>query len=91
MAITATDPFGTHSTGLDSPYAHAAAVTKSDTDELSYVTRAIWVGGAGNINLVTVSGETVVITAIAAGTLLKIRVKQVLSTSTTATVMVALW
>jgi hypothetical protein len=91
MAVVATDPFGTHSTGLDSPYAHAAAITKSDTDELEFVCRAIWVGGAGNIVLVTVGGETVTITAIAAGTLLKIRAKQIKSTSTTATVMVALW
>jgi hypothetical protein len=91
MAVVAEDTFGTHSSGLDSPYAHAAAITKSDTDELAYVTRGIYVGGAGNINLVTVGGETVLFTAPPVGKVLRVRAKQILSTSTTATALVALW
>ncbi|WP_020474231.1 spike base protein, RCAP_Rcc01079 family [Zavarzinella formosa] len=91
MPVVATDDYGSASSGLVAPYAHAAVLTKSDTDELTKVSRALYVGGTGNINVVTAAGETVLFSAIPVGTLLPIRIKQLLSTNTTATLVVALW
>lgn len=85
------DKFSNHESSLDSPVSRAAAVTPSDSEDLATSTRGIWVGGAGNISLDTVGGDTVTITGIAAGTLLPIRAARIRSTSTTATAIVALW
>jgi hypothetical protein len=68
-----------------------AAVTPSDTVDLTDVTRWVWVGGAGNLVVITAAGQTVTITGIAAGTLLPIRVSRVKATLTTATNILALW
>ncbi len=51
----------------------------------------LYVGGAGNVNLVTIDGDTVLFNAVPAGSFLPIQVKQVLSSSTTATLINALW
>jgi len=75
--------------GLAYPAEHAEAVTPSDSTDLTVVSRALWIGGAGNISVVMVSGATVTISGIAAGTILPIRVSRVRSTSTTATLIVA--
>lgn len=91
MPVTATDSFPNSTPGLSSPYTHAAAITKSDTDELTHVTRAIWVGGAGDMCVVTASGEEVTITSIPDGCLIPIRAKQVKATATDCTDMIALW
>lgn len=88
--MAATDDFAGFSQGLDSPYRHAAAVSPHDTNELSNVTRAIYVGVSGDVSLVTAEGETVLFKAAPVG-VLRVRAKQVKSTSTTATNMLALW
>lgn len=75
----------------DFPASSAAAVTPNDSADLGFVTRAVWVGGAGTLNVVMADGQTVPIVGILAGTLLPIRVARVLNTSTTATNIVALW
>lgn len=51
---------------------------------------AVWVGGAGVVICVFDDESTVAIT-VTAGTLLPIRCKRINSTSTTATLFVALW
>jgi hypothetical protein len=51
----------------------------------------IWVGGLGNMNIVDQDGNTTLITAIAAGTFLPISPKQILATSTTATLILAFY
>ncbi len=64
--------------------AHAFAITPNDGADLTHETRAIYVGGAGDVNLVTAGGETVLFKALSAGTVLPIRATRVLATSTTA-------
>lgn len=73
------------------PATKAATVTKSDSTVLAK-TRAIWVGGAGNL-AVLMAGDSsaVTITGVAAGSLLPISVTKVMSTNTTATNIVAFW
>ena len=55
----ATDLFENFPLAFTMPYNDGFAITKSDTDELAQVTRAIYVGGAGNIALVTEKGNTI--------------------------------
>jgi hypothetical protein len=71
--------------------AHSAlAVTPSDSTVIP-ITRALYVGGAGNLNVVMADDEnTVLFTAVPAGTILPIQVSKVMSTSTTATSIIAL-
>lgn len=87
----ATDDYATYKAGLDSPYEHAAAVTPNDSADLTNVTRGIFVGGAGNLRITTLGGEGVVLTGVAAGSVLRVRATRVFSTSTTATNIMALW
>ena len=74
-----------------SPAANGAAVTKSDTTILPEAVRAIFVGGAGNVAVVTSGGDTLTFSGVTAGTILLIRVTKILSTGTTATSMVIIW
>ena len=67
----------------------AAAVTPSDTTELE--ASALFVGGAGNVAVVTEGGDTVTFTGVQAGSMLVLRIKQVRAASTTATNIVRLW
>lgn len=52
---------------------------------------ALYIGGAGNLQVVTANGQTVVINGVTAGTLLELRVSRVLAASTTATNITALF
>ena len=77
--------------GNGNPAIYAFDISPSDSIELAAYPRAIWVGGAGNLALVTTGGSTVTLQGIVAGTLLPIRAKKVLSTGTTATLLVGLY
>ena len=77
--------------GLGEPAVHAEAVTPSDGDTLGTVSRALFVGGAGNVAVVMVTGDAVTFAGVTAGSFLPIRVKQVKSTDTTATLILNLY
>ena len=75
------------------PWASAdsfAAITPHDSTDMP-LTRAIYVGGAGNVVAVTADNAAITFTGVPAGTVLPIRARRVNSTSTTATAMVALY
>ncbi len=76
--------------GLEA-FQHAAAVTPSDTGTIANAPVRVWVGGTGNVVVITSRGDTVTFTGVPAGTLLPVAVRQVKSTLTTATNMVALY
>jgi hypothetical protein len=86
--------FNPHSTFAETatevPAAHAATITPADSD-LDDVTRAVYVGGAGDLAVQMLGGEIVTFVAVPAGSLLPIRVKQIRSTNTTATSIVSLF
>ena len=84
------DNFATLSPGLNAPASLAAAVTPHDTNELGAVTRAVYVGGAGNLTVTMAGGGNATFNSVPAGSVLSIRVSKVLSTGTTATNIVAL-
>lgn len=52
--------------------------------------RAIYVGGAGDISLLTIRGSTVTFANVPAGLILPVQATRVLSTGTTATSLVGL-
>jgi len=85
------DYWDTHRPGIESPAEHAAAVTKSDSTTFDDITRAVWVGTAGDIAVLTKGGETVTFANVPSGSLLPIRVSKVLSTGTDASDIVRLW
>lgn len=68
----------------------AIAVAPSDSVNLPQSAMALWVGGAGNISLITAGGDTVLISGIVAGTYLNIQTSRVRATGTTASLIVAL-
>ena len=88
--MAAEDTFVTNRAGLSSPADNAAAVTPHDDNDLSYVTRGIMVGVAGNIVVNMQGGQTTTI-AVIPGTIYPLRVTRVKATSTTATGIVAIW
>lgn len=72
-------------------YGSAAAVTPSDTTIINC--RALYIGGAGNVAVKTTAGATAVtFTAPPVGSILPINIDggQVMSTNTTATLIVSL-
>lgn len=83
------DNFAGYSTGLNSPASNAVAVTKSDATVLT-TTRALYIGGAGDVAVTMAGGGNVTFSAVPVGTLLPLRVTKVLSTGTTATLILAL-
>jgi hypothetical protein len=84
------DPFGSTSPDLESPAAHAFLITPGSSP-LAVYPRGLYIGGAGNINVTMVGGETLVFTGLPAGALLPIRVSHVLATNTTATAIIGLY
>jgi len=68
----------------------AALITPNDSANLPMSAHALWVGGSGNINLVTSGGDTILISGVSAGTYLNIQTRKVLATNTTATLIVGL-
>lgn len=78
-------------TEINNTYLGAANVTPHDTNELATWSRKLYVGGTGNITLITAEGQTVLYSAIPVGTQIDISAKIIKATGTTATLIVAMW
>jgi hypothetical protein len=86
------DIFESQATGLTSPARNHFAITPhNSTDFTANNTRAIYVGGAGNIVIVTENGDAVTYSNVPAGTIIPIVAKRVNSTNTTATNLVGMY
>lgn len=69
----------------------AFAVTPSDTDELPFVVSELYVGGTGAVSVVfDKDTDPTVIPAVPVGRFIKGNIKQVRSTGTTATNLIAI-
>ena len=77
--------------GVGEPATHAVSITPDDSNDLAYVSRGVWVGGAGAMKVTMYGGETVLLSGITAGSLLPIRVSRIFSTDTTATLIVSFY
>ena len=85
------DKFSNYHSGLESPAERAFAITGNDSTDLTVFPRAIYVGGAGNVKVTTLGGDTVTFSGVLAGTVLPVRVKRVFSTDTTATNLIGIY
>lgn len=82
-----------------SAFTEYEAATPSNTVELNGISRRLFVGGAGNLNVERIDGTQVFFQGVPAGTILPIRVKKVRvndgattpANATTATNIVALY
>ena len=76
------------------PYTGGQTVTPSDTvdgsTEFTKFARALWIGVAGDVTLITTEGTTLLFKAVPVGEL-RVQCKQVKATGTAATNMLALW
>jgi len=75
---------------MNTVFTSATPVTPSNTATIR-MTAGLWIGGAGNVAVMTKGGQTTTFTAVPAGTLLPLAVTQVLATGTTATAIVAMY
>lgn len=85
-----TDRFASRHATLTSPAYDGFPITANNAEPVSEVTRAVYVGTAGDLTATFASGETVTFKNVAAGTILPIRISHVLSTGTTAADLVGL-
>lgn len=89
--MPATDQQSGMQEGMTSPADNAAAVTPSDSTDLTYISRALYVGTGGNIVVTMMGGGDVTFSNVQDGTFLPIRVSRVKSTSTTASNIVNIY
>jgi len=75
----------------DEPATRAYVPTKHDTNDITTVSRGIYVGGSGDVKVKTIGGDTVTFVGVPAGTVLPVRAKQVFNTGTTATSLLVLY
>jgi hypothetical protein len=86
------DKAGNAANSPSAPASEFAAIVPSDSVDLAYLTRFIYVGGTGDISVVPQSGGAAVIfKAVPVGAWLPIRARRINATGTTATNIVALW
>jgi len=64
------------------------AIVPSDSTVVDF--NGIYVGGAGNLSVTLLDGSVVTLTAVLVGTIYPLRVIKVMSTGTTATLLVGL-
>lgn len=89
--MVALDP-GTPQYSMTNPAGNAEAITPSDTVDMTYICRGIYVGVAGNV-VVIPAGSKIAVTfvGVPAGYVLPVCASRVNNTNTTATNLVALW
>lgn len=80
----------TETTSVMAPADDAAAVTPNNSTGIP-VTRGIYVGGAGSLHVLMLSGADVTFASVIEGQIYPLRVKQVFATGTTATGIIALY
>lgn len=76
------------------PIRGGVVVNISSTDHVftaAQPVRAIWVGGAGDLKVITIGGSTITFVGVPTGTLLPVHVGTVVRTGTTSTNMLGLW
>lgn len=83
----------TYTPGITQPSElSGAAVTASDSADLpNGPCTAIYVTGAGNVNVNLAGGGTAVLTGLSAGQIVRVNASRILATSTTATGIFALY
>ena len=84
-----TDTFADHTTDISAPPSNAAQVFPSDTTDLPFVTRAIYIGIQGDVRLMTQNDQDVIYKDLI-GTKV-IRASRIYATGTTAGAIISEW
>lgn len=84
------DRFEGFAGSLTAPATGGAPAVPAAAGDMAQVARALWIGGAGDLDLVLADGDRVTLAGVPAGTLLPLRARA-LRPGTTATGVVALW
>jgi len=85
------DTFRKYGRSLTSPPEEGAAILPDDAAELAHATRALYVGGAGDLRVRLLGGAVVTLAGVPAGSLLPLRLRQVFAAGTGATGLVGFW
>lgn len=85
-----TDRFIGREPGLDGPAIHGFDVTPNNDVDLPEITRALYIGTAGDVAVLLMSGSSITLTNVPGGTLLPLRVRRVRATDTSAAAIVGL-
>lgn len=81
---------GTNAALINAPAYTISVLTKSDTTTYDPPLRSLYVGGVGDVNVVCPDGSTAIFSAVPVGTIIPVIVSKLMSTSTTATLVVGL-
>jgi len=85
-----TDPFEGQNS-LTAPARDGDAITPDDNNDLAVACRGIIVTVAGNVEVVTPAGNTVIYPGLAAGIVHPLRATRIKAAGTTATGIVVVW
>lgn len=85
------DKFAKQYSSVIGPMAEAFAITPNNSNDFAQTTRSLYVGGAGNVAIMSASGANTTFVAVPVGTVLPIRAQRVLFTGTTATNLVGMY
>lgn len=77
-----TDTFSQHASSLTAPIVSGYPIIPHNDQLLSIVTRAIYVGGGGNLHVQFADGLSVTLTNVIGGTILPLRVVRVYADTT---------
>ena len=84
--------FGPNSDTTSSPARNALMVTPSDTVDLINVTKALYIGGTGDVTVIMLDGSAPqTFSACPVGMILPVRCTRILATGTTATKITAFY
>ncbi len=83
----AIDPWASYQPSPLSAGDDGAAIAPSDTTDLVTAVSAIWVGGAGDLTVVTTKGVTLLFKNVPVGPFSLLKVARVKATGTTATLL----
>ena len=83
------DTFDSHAVSITAPPSNAAPVIPSDTTDLAFVSRALYIGTPGDVRVLTNAGQDVTYKGVAGTKVL--RVTRVFATGTTAADIIAEW
>lgn len=76
--------------GLTSPAIGGFAITKSDSNDLAEVARAVYIGAGGSLKVTALDGSVLTFVGLQTGALLPVSCTRVWSTGTTAANIVGL-
>ena len=85
------DRFANLAPGLEAPARSAVQLAPDDAAALVQITRAVYVGQAGTLQVEMADGMQATFHGVTGGTLLPIRIRKVLTAQTTAGAILGLW